>query len=58
MDLALAHGLAWVGDRDLALVLPAGSVEPSRERVAFIDVAVSMWEWLDIVETTPKKSPG
>ena len=45
VDLALAHGLAWVGDRDLALVLPAGSVEPSRERVAFIDLAVSMWEF-------------
>lgn len=38
----LLTGLARVGDRGLALVLRAGGIEPSRERMAFVDVAVSM----------------
>ncbi len=45
VDLALAHGLAWAGDRDLALVLPSGRVEPTRERAAFIDIQASIWEF-------------
>jgi len=44
-DLALAYGLAWVGDRDLVIVLPASRVEPTRERLAFIEVPVRLWEF-------------
>jgi hypothetical protein len=37
VDLALAYGLAWMGDRDLWLVLPEATAEATRERAVFID---------------------
>jgi hypothetical protein len=42
-DLALAHGLAWAGDRHLRLVLSAGTEQATLERAAFLSVGVEVW---------------
>ncbi len=43
VDKALAYGLAWSGDRDLAVVLPAGKADPTLRRAAFIDAPVRVF---------------
>jgi hypothetical protein len=43
VDLALAYGLAYAGDRDLVLVLPAGSERATVMRAPWIDVPLEVW---------------
>lgn len=44
IDLGLAYGLGHLSDKKLVLILPEGSSEPSRRRVAFLDVDVDLYE--------------
>jgi hypothetical protein len=43
LDLGLAYGLAHAGDRELVLVLPEGREEPSRRRLPWLDIPVTLW---------------
>lgn len=43
LDQALAYGIAEAGDRELVLVLPAGSEEPTRRRLPWLDVPVRLY---------------
>lgn len=43
LDLGLAFGLAHAGDRELVLVLPEGTEEPTRRRLPWLDPPVSLY---------------
>lgn len=43
LELGLAFGLAHMGDRELILVLPAGTEEPTRRRLPWLDVPVRIF---------------
>lgn len=45
LDLGLAFGLGHAGDRELVLVLPKGTTEPTRLRLPWIDVPVRLYEY-------------
>lgn len=38
LDQALAYGIAEAGDRELILVLPGGTEEPTRRRLPWLEV--------------------
>jgi len=42
VDLGLAYGLAHAADRELILVVPEGTAEPTRRRLPWIDSAVRL----------------
>ena len=45
IDLLLAYGLAWAGDRDLWVVLPMGLHRPTMYRWPWIDPHVRLWNY-------------
>ena len=45
LDLGLAYGLGHVGDRELVIVVPEGSTEPTRRRMPWIDVPIRLYAY-------------
>lgn len=45
LDFGLGFGLAHAGDRQLILVLPAGSEEPTRRRLPWLDSSVALYTY-------------
>lgn len=43
----LAHGLAWQGDRDLILVVPANRAAEVTDRTIWLDTPVRVWSYTD-----------
>jgi hypothetical protein len=56
-DLALAHGLAYRGDRDLYLALPAEVVAATLTRVPWITPPLRIWSYTD-TELTEEVLPA
>jgi hypothetical protein len=48
LDQALAYGIAEAVDRELILVLPDGSDEPTRRRLPWLDVPVRLYRFTDV----------
>lgn len=53
LDLGFGFGLAHAGDRELVLVMPAGAAEPTRRRLPWLDVPVSVWTFDDAGSVEP-----
>jgi hypothetical protein len=56
LDLALAYGLSYAGDRDLTVVLLAGGAEATVRRAAWLDVPVRVVEY-DPADPAPDPRP-
>jgi len=53
LDQALAYGIAEAGDRELILVLPGGTEEPTRRRLPWLDVPVRLYTFTDSEPPAP-----
>jgi hypothetical protein len=56
LDLALAYGLSYAGDRDLTVVLPLAGTEATVRRAAWLDVPVRVAEY-DPTDPAPDPRP-
>ena len=54
---ALAYGLAWQQDADLALIIPTGAEAPTLHRLSFIGTPVRVWTYGDDGKPRPQAIP-
>lgn len=53
LDRGLAYGVAVAGDRELVLVLPKGTAEPTRRRLPWLDIPVRVFEFSHDLSLSP-----